>query len=951
MPKSIIVRGAREHNLKNISLEIPRDRLVVITGISGSGKSSLAFDTIYAEGQRRYVESLSTHARIFLEQMGRPDVDLVEGLSPAVSIEQKGVGANPRSTVGTITEIYDFLRLLFARAGEPHCPSCGKRISFQTVQEMVDAIMALPDGTRFSILAPAVSNEKGDFKREIRRLRSDGFIRVNIDGELHDLADDLSLDPHMPHRIEVYIDRLVRKPGIESRLADSLELALKNGRGLVTVAVVEGPDLVFSESFSCIDCGLTLPSVEPKLFSFNTPFGACPACGGIGRTYRFVEERVVPDPRLSLKDGAIAPWRKRGSGFFQQLLEALARTHDIDLYRAWEDLPNKARQIILHGTRQEIPITMEDGDESFSFKRKFEGVLPGLERRLRERNRKIKDRDRGDEPEIYLEDLESFLQWETCGSCKGRRLRPESLAVQVGGRDISEVSHLDIRKCIAFFEGLRLGSRQGAVADKILREIRLRLGFLIDVGLDYLSLDRPASTLSAGEGQRIRLASQIGSSLVGVLYVLDEPSIGLHPRDNERLLKTLTRLRDMGNSVLVVEHDRETILASDYVIDMGPGAGAEGGDVIACGTPEQIMKDPASITGLYLSRKRTIPAPLRRRVPDSRAIVIHGASVNNLKRIDVRFPLGLLIAVTGVSGSGKSSLVVDTLLPALKWELSGAKADAGTYEKLAGIQHVRRVVNVDQAPIGRTPRSNPATYSGVFAFIRDLFASLPESRARGYRPGRYSFNIKGGRCEACQGDGLIRVEMNFLPDVYVDCEVCGGSRYNRETLEIRFKGKSIADVLGMTANEAYGFLENVPRIREKLQILREVGLGYIRLGQSATTLSGGEAQRLKLSRELGRRSGGGTLYLLDEPTTGLHFADIERLLSVLHSLVDAGNTVVVIEHNLDIVKCADWVIDLGPEGGDAGGRVVASGRPEDIAKVEASHTGRYLNELFKTEMP
>ena len=949
--RSILIQGARQNNLRDISLEIPGNRLVVITGLSGSGKSSLAFDTIYAEGRRRYVESLSTHARMFLDRMGRPDVDLVEGLSPALSIEQAATGAGPRSTVGTVTEIYDYVRLLFARAGTPYCQKCGKRISSDTIQEMVDKIMSLPDGSRMSILATIVKNRRGAFKRELRSLVRNGFVRARIDSELYDLGNDIALDGKRRHTIEVFIDRLVRRPGIESRLADSLELGLKMGGGRVTVSLVDGPDMTFSEIFSCPDCDISIPGLEPGLFSFNTPEGACPECNGLGEKYSLTEESVIPNPCLSLEDGAIAPWHRRGSAFFRQMIEALALSYGIDLHTPWEDLKTESRRVILHGSEREIEFTIENDGESHRFKRRFEGVIPALKKKIHDRKTMGGQSSPAGEIKVINDDLGEFMIWETCPSCRGSRLRTESLCVRIGDLNIGELASMDIRTLKDFFSNLSLGKTQTVIAKKLVREIVARVDFLIDTGLDYVTLDRAASTLSAGESQRIRLASQIGSGLTGVLYVLDEPSIGLHQRDNERLLNTLVKLRDMGNSVLVVEHDADIILAADHVIDMGPGAGVQGGRVVASGTPEEIMQKADSLTGQYLSGEKSIPVPLRRRMATSKSLTITDVCTHNLKNITAKFPLGFFIAVTGVSGSGKSSLVVDTLAPAVRNAVSGGRSPSGSFGSLQGTAHVKRVLNVSQAPIGRTPRSNPATYSGVFTHIREIFAQIPESRARGYGPGRYSFNVKGGRCEACRGDGLIRVEMQFLPDVFVTCEVCNGKRYNRETLEIRYRGRSIADVLNMTVEEALDFLKNIPRVREKLETLNDVGLGYIKLGQSATTLSGGEAQRLKLSRELSRKTTGRALYILDEPTTGLHFADMERLLKVINALVDAGNTVIVIEHNMDVIKCADWVIDIGPEGGVNGGSIVAQGRPADIALSRDSHTGRFLRPVLGIQDP
>jgi len=951
---SIVVRGARQHNLKNVDVEIPRDELVVITGLSGSGKSSLAFDTIYAEGQRRYVESLSAYARQFLERMGKPDIDSIEGLSPAIAIEQKSGSKNPRSTVGTVTEIYDFLRLLYARVGEPHCPSCGKPIASQTVQQMVDRVLSWPDGTRFSVLAPIVRGRKGEFARELEDLRRDGFVRVAVDGDVRDLSEEIRLDRGKAHEIDVYVDRLVRKEGVRQRLTDSIEIALRLAEGLVKVSPVEGEDLLLSERFSCSDCGISLPEVAPRMFSFNNPAGACSGCGGLGEIMFFDPDLIVPDPTLSLREGAIAPWGKRNGAYFQQMLDAVASHFDIDLFMPWEKLDPTARLIILRGSTEEIEFTLAKEDRKYQFKRGFEGVIPNLERRVREYERRKREEggDSGEETvEFITDEFQRYMNRSVCESCGGARLRKEALCITLAGKNIREATALTLGEAEKFLGELPLTGQRAQIAKRLLHEIRVRLQFLLNVGLDYLSLDRPAATLSGGEGQRIRLATQIGSSLVGVLYVLDEPSIGLHQRDNDRLIETLKTLRDLGNTVLVVEHDPDMIRAADHVIDMGPGAGVNGGQVVATGTPEEIMQNPASVTGQYLSGAKSIPVPRQRRTADSRSIVLRGAKANNLHDLTVRFPVGLLTCVTGVSGSGKSTLVIDTLLEVLRERLYRTKGRPGEHDGVDGVQHVDKVIDIDQSPIGRTPRSNPATYTGVFTHIRDLFAALPESRARGYKAGRYSFNVKGGRCEACQGDGILRIEMHFLPDIFVTCEECAGRRYNRETLEVRYKGKNIAEVLDMTVAQASEFLGNIPKVRAKLDTLMEVGLDYLTLGQSATTLSGGEAQRIKLSRELARRATGRTLYILDEPTTGLHFADIQKLLEVLHQIVDAGNTVIVIEHNLDVIKCADWVVDLGPEGGDRGGRMIASGPPEEIARVPASHTGRYLAPLLAAGSP
>ena len=932
----IIIKGACEHNLKCIDVEIPRDRLVVITGISGSGKSTLAFDTIYAEGQRRYVESLSAYARQFLEQMEKPDVESIEGLSPAISIEQKTTSRNPRSTVGTVTEIYDYLRLLFARIGNPHCYSCGKEITSQTVTQMVDQIMALPQGTKLNLLSPMVRGRKGEYRKELSQLRKDGFVRVIIDGTPHDLSEDITLDKKKKHDIDIVVDRLVVKEGLQRRLADSLEVALHHAEGVVRVAIVDGETLLFSENLACIDCGISYPEMTPRMFSFNNPYGACPECTGLGTRMYFDPDLVVPNPDLSLREGAIAPWEKRLSGWFHQTLEALARAYDFDIRTPFKNLPEKARTIILSGSgREKVEFWWEeDGGRKHFYYKEFEGVLNNLERRYRET-----------ESEQVREELEKYMNVMPCPTCQGARLKREALFVRIAGRNICDVTALSITEALNFFTTLSLSKKQEEIARRILKEIRERLNFLVNVGLDYLSLDRSSGTLSGGEGQRIRLATQIGSSLVGVLYILDEPSIGLHQRDNARLLQTLKHLRDLGNTVLVVEHDEETIMEADHVIDMGPGAGVHGGEVVAQGTPEEVMKNPLSLTGQYLSGALSIPVPTQRRVPE-KFLKIIGAAENNLKQVEVDIPLGVMTCVTGVSGSGKSTLIIDTLYRALCQRLYRSRERAGSYREIKGIETLDKVINIDQSPIGRTPRSNPATYTGVFTDIRDLFAQLPESKMRGYKPGRYSFNVKGGRCEACSGDGIIKIEMHFLPDVYVQCEVCKGARYNRETLEVRYKGKSIADVLDMTVSQAAQYLENVPRIKTKLRTLEEVGLGYIKLGQSATTLSGGEAQRVKLAKELARRATGRTIYILDEPTTGLHFADIHKLLEVLQRLVEAGNTIVIIEHNLDVIKTADYIVDLGPEGGQRGGEVIATGTPEDVARVTRSYTGQFLRKML-----
>ena len=934
--KKIIIKGAREHNLKNIEVEIPREKLVVITGLSGSGKSSLAFDTIYAEGQRRYVESLSAYARQFLEQMDKPDVDSIDGLSPAISIEQKSVSKNPRSTVATVTEIYDYLRVLFARVGKPHCYQCGKEISSQTVQQMVDQIMDSPSGSRLIIYAPLVRGRKGEYRKEFDLLRKDGYVRVRVDGMVRDLSEEIVLEKNKKHHIDVVIDRLVIKEGVGKRLADSLETALRLSEGLVRVEMVGGDELIFSEKFACIECGISYPEMTPRMFSFNNPYGACPSCGGLGTRMYFDPDLVVPNKELSLRAGAIMPWAKRSSHFFHQILESLSKHYQFDIYTPFKKLPKKVQDVILSGSDDEkIKFFYEDGEKRLYYEKEFEGVLKNLERRYRETD-----------SDAVREELERYMSNRPCPECKGARLKKESLFVKIDGKSIYQYTCMSVKESLEVFSRLQLSPRQQEIAHRVLKEIRERLKFLADVGVDYLTLDRASATLSGGEGQRIRLATQIGSSLVGVLYILDEPSIGLHQRDNIRLLNTLKRLRDLGNTVLVVEHDENTILSSDYIIDMGPGAGREGGRVVFAGTPQEILASEESLTGKYLSGKLQIPVPSKRRKPDKRFLTIRGAKENNLRDITVKIPIGLVTCVTGVSGSGKSSLVVDTLYRALAQKLYDSRESAGRVDAIEGLEYIDKVIDIDQSPIGRTPRSNPATYTGLFTHIRDLFAQIPESKARGYRPGRYSFNVKGGRCEACAGDGIVKIEMHFLPDVFVTCDVCKGKRYNRETLEITYKGKNIADVLNMTVNEAMVFLENIPPAKSKLQTLSDVGLEYIKLGQAATTLSGGEAQRVKLSKELSKRSTGRTLYILDEPTTGLHFADIHKLLEVLNHLADMGNTIVVIEHNLEVIKTADCIVDLGPEGGDRGGEVVAVGTPEEIALEKSSFTGQFLKRIL-----
>jgi len=921
----IVIRGAREHNLKNIDLEIPRDQLVVITGLSGSGKSSLAFDTIYAEGQRRYVESLSAYARQFLEQMEKPEVDSIEGLSPAISIEQKTTSKNPRSTVGTVTEIYDYLRVLFARVGTPHCPSCDRVIAAQTVQQMVDRVLTHPAGARLLVLAPVVRGRKGEYKKLFYDLQRQGYSRVRVNGTVRELTEEIELDKKRKHTIEVVVDRLVLRETVASRLAESLETALRLADGIAQVELLDGGtaatrSITFSERLACADCGVSFPEVSPRMFSFNNPYGACPECGGLGTRDEIDPERLVPNPARSLRAGALAPWAGRESPYFRQTLQVLARRHRFSLDAPWASLKKSVRDVILHGEK--------DGG--------FEGVVGVLERRYRETT---SDETRAE--------VAQFMAERPCPTCGGARLRRESLAIKVAGRSLHDVVRDTIKESARFFDRLVLSERDAVIARRVLKEIRERLGFLINVGLDYLTLDRPAATLSGGEGQRIRLATQIGSGLVGVLYILDEPSIGLHQRDNRRLLETLKRLRDLGNTVLVVEHDEETIRSADFVVDLGPGAGELGGHLVALGTPDEIMANPGSLTGQYLARRMSIPVPPQRRKGSGASLTVHNPREHNLKGMAVRIPLGTLTCIAGVSGSGKSTLVNDILYRALAQMLHRAQDRPGAHDRVEGAQHLDKVIDIDQSPIGRTPRSNPATYTGVFTFIRTLFARTPDARMRGYQPGRFSFNVKGGRCEACQGDGLVKIEMHFLPDVYVTCDICKGKRYNRETLDIKYKGKSIADVLEMTVREALEFFDAVPAIRQKLQTLDDVGLDYIRLGQAATTLSGGEAQRVKLATELSRRATGRTLYILDEPTTGLHFADIQKLLEVLNRLVDHGNTVVIIEHNLDVVKTADWVIDLGPEGGDEGGRVIAAGTPEVVARVTSSYTGQFLDVILR----
>jgi excinuclease ABC subunit A len=940
MDDFIRIRGAREHNLKGIDVDIPRHKLVVITGLSGSGKSSLAFDTIYAEGQRRYVESLSAYARQFLELMQKPDVDLITGLSPAISIEQKTTSKNPRSTVATVTEIYDYMRLLWARVGIPYSPATGLPIEAQTVSQMVDRVLAMPEGTRLYLLAPIVRGRKGEYRREFADLLRQGYQRVKVDGELHDLDSVPALDKKRKHEIEVVVDRIVTAPDLAQRLAESIETALGLADGLVIAENADdGQRLTMSAKFACPVSGFTVPEIEPRLFSFNNPYGACPACDGLGRKMLMDPELIVPDQAKSVARGAVEPWSSTTMNWYPQTLISICKHYGASPDTPWSRLPAKVREVILYGSgAEQVRIELEDGLRKFETKKPFEGVVNNLQRRWRET-----------ESAWMREELSRYMSSTSCEACGGYRLKPEALCIKIGGRHIGEVTELSIRDAVAWFAALpaQLSQKQQEIAARVFKEIRERLGFLDKVGLSYLTLARDSGTLSGGESQRIRLASQIGSGLTGVLYVLDEPSIGLHQRDNDRLLETLRNLRDLGNTVIVVEHDEDAIRSADHLIDMGPGAGVHGGVIIAEGEPATVMAEPASLTGQYLSGIRAIPIPAKRRKPaKNRWLELTGCRANNLLDVHARFPLGCFVGVTGVSGSGKSTLVVDTLYPVLAKRLMGARAIAGEHDGLAGIEHVDKVVDIDQSPIGRTPRSNPATYTGAFTPIRDWFAGLPEAKARGYGPGRFSFNVKGGRCEACQGDGLIKIEMHFLPDVFVTCDVCGGKRFNRETLEVTYRARSIADVLDMTVDQAVDFFESVPPVHNKLVALQQVGLGYIHIGQQATTLSGGEAQRVKLAKELSRRATGQTVYILDEPTTGLHFEDVRKLLEVLHALVDTGNTVIVIEHNLEVIKTADWLIDMGPEGGSGGGRAVAEGTPEEVAAARGSYTGEYLARLL-----
>jgi excinuclease ABC subunit A len=937
---TLVIHGAREHNLRNITLELPRDALIVFTGLSGSGKSSLAFDTIYAEGQRRYVESLSSYARQFLGQMEKPDVDFIEGLSPAISIDQKSTSRNPRSTVGTITEVYDYLRVLFARVGHPHCYNCGRPIGRQTPDQIVDQVMELPEGTRFQVLAPVVRGRKGEYEKLLQDLARKGYPRARIDGEVRDLSEPIRLPRNYKHTIEVVVDRLVAKPDIRRRVADSIEQALELAEGIASVAVVthEGHEEVqtFSQKLACTYCGLSFDELAPRNFSFNSPYGACPTCDGLGTRLEVDPELVVPDPDLSINEGAIAPWASNSLEYWYRVLQAVGDAHGFDLDTPWKKLSKKARDILLDGSDESIYVKYKNRyGRQRAYWTTFEGILPNIERRYRET-----------ESDAAREKLEQFMREIPCRACKGQRLRPETLAVTIGDRNIADVTDLSIRDALAFTGDMGLSEREEMIAARLVKEIRARLGFLVDVGLDYLTLGRAAGTLAGGEAQRTRLATQIGSGLVGVLYILDEPSIGLHQRDNRRLLDTLIRLRDLGNTLIVVEHDEATIVEADHIVDIGPGAGEHGGEIVYSGKLKGLLECDASLTGAYLSGRRTIPVPEVRRQPGERVLRLEGVREHNLQNVNVQIPLGLLVCVTGVSGSGKSTLVQDVLLRALMQRVYRSRLLPGRHKKLVGWEQIDKVIDIDQSPIGRTPRSNPATYTGVFDHVRKLYAQVPEARIRGFQPGRFSFNVRGGRCENCAGDGQIKIEMHFLPDVYVTCEVCKGRRYNRETLEVKYKGRSISDVLAMSVDEALEFFQNIPPIKRQMQTLSDVGLGYIKLGQPAPTLSGGEAQRIKLASELHKRATGNTMYVLDEPTTGLHFEDIRKLLQVLQRLVSAGNTVIVIEHNLDVVKTADWIIDLGPEGGDQGGKVVAVGTPEEVAADPDSHTGRFLAEVL-----
>ncbi|MFT9497888.1 excinuclease ABC subunit UvrA [Anaerosolibacter sp.] len=935
---SIVVKGAKEHNLKNIDIEIPRDKFVVMTGLSGSGKSSLAFDTIYAEGQRRYVESLSAYARQFLGQMEKPDVEYIEGLSPAISIDQKTTSRNPRSTVGTVTEIYDYLRLLFARVGTPHCPICGREIAQQTVDQIVDKIMTMEERTKIQLLAPLVRGRKGEHTKVLEGIKRDGYVRVRIDGEVKEITEEIKLEKNKKHTIEVVVDRIVIKEGIEKRLSDSIETTLALSEGLLIVNIIDGEDMLFSTKFSCPEHGIGIEELEPRMFSFNSPYGACPDCNGIGYLQKIDADLIIPNASLSIRGGAVAPLSNSAEGtYYYEMIDALAKDHGVDLDTPLEHLPEAFIQEVLYGTgKRAIEFTYESKFGGMKkYRSPFEGIIKNLERRYKETN-----------SDYMREKIEEFMSLTPCDSCQGMRLKPEVLAVRIAGKNIAEATEFSVRTALEFFGNLGLSEKNTMIARQILKEINERLGFLVDVGLDYLTLSRAAGTLSGGESQRIRLATQIGSSLVGVLYILDEPSIGLHQRDNEKLLKTLRNLTDLGNTLIVVEHDEDTMFAADHIIDIGPGAGANGGQIIAQGTVDDIMNCEDSITGQYLRGKKKIEIPEMRREPNGKWLEVVGAKENNLKDLTVKIPLGLFVSVTGVSGSGKSTLINEILYKKLSMELHRAKSKPGKHEEVRGLEYIDKVIDIDQSPIGRTPRSNPATYTGVFDIIRDVFAQVPEAKVRGYQKGRFSFNVKGGRCEACKGDGIIKIEMHFLPDVYVPCDVCKGKRYNRETLEVKYKGKSISEVLDMTVEEAVVFFQNVPGIKRKLETLHEVGLGYIKLGQPSTQLSGGEAQRIKLATELSKRSTGRTLYILDEPTTGLHIADIHKLIGVLNRLVEGGNTVLVIEHNLDVIKTSDYIVDLGPEGGDKGGLIVGQGTPEDIVKIPQSYTGMFLKKIL-----
>jgi len=933
---AIKIRGAAQHNLKNISLDIPRDKFVIITGVSGSGKSSLAFDTIYAEGQRRYVESLSTYARQFIGQMDKPIVESIEGLSPAIAIEQRASSHNPRSTVGTVTEIYDYFRLLYAAIGICHCYRCGREIKSQTIDGILESVLSLPENTAFSVLAPLVRGKKGEFQKELKKLQKDGFARVRIDGDIRDLAEDVELEKNKRHDIDLVVDRLVLKDGIRKRLRDSLEIATGRAEGLVRIVIAGGEDMLFSEKYACPDCGISLPALTPRMFSFNSPYGACPDCNGLGSSMRFTEYLVVPDTGMSLRDGAIAPWAGRSSLYYYSILDALSTHYRFDLNTPFNKLPDRIQKVLLYGSGNEnIKFYHDRGNKRYFTHRPFEGAIKQLERRWKETT-----------STAVRNDLMRYIDLSACDRCHGARLKEEVLAVTVMDKNIYELCKLSIRDCFDFFGQMNLTPQEISITERIIREIKSRLQFMLNVGMDYLSLERPTSSLSGGESQRIRLATQIGSGLMGVLYVLDEPTIGLHQKDNLRLIDTLKRLRDMGNTVLVVEHDADMIMACDHIVDIGPGAGTDGGEIVFQGTSSEILQSQDSLTGRFLSGKECIAMPQRKRPAQGRYIILEGANENNLKNIDIKIPVGVFTAVTGVSGSGKSTMVIETLYKVMARRLNQYNGSMGKIKKVVDLGDIERVIMINQHPIGRTPRSNPATYTGVFSFIRDLFTNLPESRIRGYKPGRFSFNVKGGRCEACEGNGLIKIEMHFLPDIYVTCDVCHGKRFNQDTLDIKYKDKNIADVLDMTVNQALVFFSNIPSIKSHLQLLNDVGLGYIHLGQSATTLSGGEAQRIKLARELGKKINSNTLYILDEPTIGLHFADIQKLLDVLMRLVDMGNTMVVIEHNLDVIKCADYVIDLGPEGGSGGGSIISSGTVEKVAHDDHSITGQFLREVI-----